>query len=114
MSRAGRLLEAHGSDNDAFELFRDAGDWAAFVLFWLLAAIGILQFVTRYFLNDSLAWTEEIARYVLMCLTFVGGEWREGEQRRCGETGEQRAAARVRNLGEIRLDQHASDVRTSR
>ncbi|MBK8016713.1 MAG: hypothetical protein IPK20_08285 [Betaproteobacteria bacterium] len=29
LSRAGRLLEAHGSDNDAFELFRDAGDWAA-------------------------------------------------------------------------------------
>ncbi len=48
-------------------------DWLAFGLFWALAAIGGLQFVTRYFLNDSFAWTEEIARYVLMCLTFVGG-----------------------------------------
>ena len=48
-------------------------DWIAFFLFWVLACIGGLQFVTRYFLNDSFAWTEEIARYVLMFLAFVGG-----------------------------------------
>jgi len=48
-------------------------DWLAFVLFWSLAFIVFLQFFSRYVLNDSFAWTEEIARYGLMWLTFIGG-----------------------------------------
>ena len=48
-------------------------DWATLGLFWLLAIVVFLQFFTRYALNDSLAWTEEIARYLLTCVAFLGG-----------------------------------------
>src|SRR5438128_8224995 len=48
-------------------------DWLVFTIFWALAFIVFLQFFTRYVLNDSLAWTEEIARYALMWIVFIGG-----------------------------------------
>lgn len=47
-------------------------DWLSFGIFWVLAGVVFLQFFTRYVLNDSVAWTEEIARYLLIWLTFVG------------------------------------------
>lgn len=47
-------------------------DWFAFAVFWALALVVFLQFFSRYVLNDSVAWTEEIARYLLMALGFTG------------------------------------------
>lgn len=47
-------------------------DWVSFVIFWVLAGVVFLQFFTRYILNDSLAWTEEIARYLLIWIAFIG------------------------------------------
>ena len=41
-------------------------------LFWALGAVVLIQFVTRYVFNDSAAWTEEIARYLLIGTVFVG------------------------------------------
>lgn len=39
---------------------------------WALFFVVALQFFTRYVLNNSLGWTEEIARMLLIVLTFVG------------------------------------------
>jgi TRAP-type C4-dicarboxylate transport system permease small subunit len=47
-------------------------DWLALALFWLLGLIIFYQFFTRYALNDSASWTEEIARYFLVATVFVG------------------------------------------
>jgi TRAP-type C4-dicarboxylate transport system permease small subunit len=46
--------------------------WLALGLFWTLGATVAYQFVTRYMFNDSAAWTEEIARYLLIGMVFVG------------------------------------------
>ena len=46
--------------------------WLALGLFWLLGLTVLYQFVTRYVFNDSAAWTEEIARYLLVGVVFVG------------------------------------------
>ncbi|HSB03914.1 MAG TPA: TRAP transporter small permease, partial [Thermodesulfobacteriota bacterium] len=48
-------------------------DWVTLVFFWALAIVVFLQFFTRYALNDPFAWTEEIARYLLSCVAFLGG-----------------------------------------
>lgn len=47
-------------------------DWFTFLVFWLLAFVVFYQFFTRYVIQDSAAWTEEIARYLLIVVTFVG------------------------------------------
>ena len=47
-------------------------DFPVLLIFLALFLIVALQFFTRYVLNDSLGWTEEIARYFLILLGFVG------------------------------------------
>ncbi|MCB1812739.1 MAG: TRAP transporter small permease subunit, partial [Candidatus Competibacteraceae bacterium] len=47
-------------------------DAPVLIIFWILLGIVMLQFVTRYVFNDSVGWTEEIARYLLIFLTFIG------------------------------------------
>jgi len=37
-----------------------------------MAGLVFLQFFTRYVLNDSFAWTEELAVYCLMPVVFIG------------------------------------------
>lgn len=47
-------------------------DILGFIIFWTLASVVFLQFFSRYVMNDSYAWTEEISRYLLMWITFIG------------------------------------------
>lgn len=47
-------------------------DWICVVFFWVMAALVFLQFFTRYVMNDSFAWTEELAVYCLMPIVFIG------------------------------------------
>ena len=46
--------------------------WLALFFFWALGLTVLYQFITRYVFNDSAAWTEEIARYLLICTVFIG------------------------------------------
>jgi len=47
-------------------------DWLALALFWGMTLAVFVQFFTRYVLNNSLAWTEEIATNLNVALVFVG------------------------------------------
>lgn len=49
-----------------------AEGWIALGIFWLLGLTVFYQFVTRYVMNDSAAWTEEVARYMLIGVVFIG------------------------------------------
>ena len=47
-------------------------DWISFAIFWVLAGTVFYQVFTRYALNDPAGWTEEIARYLLVAMVFIG------------------------------------------
>jgi len=47
-------------------------DWVTLIVFWGMGLSVFLQFFTRYVLNDSFAWTEEIAANCLVVVVFLG------------------------------------------
>lgn len=47
-------------------------DWVTLAVFWGMGLAVFLQFFTRYVLNDSFAWTEEIAANCLVVVVFLG------------------------------------------
>jgi len=57
------------------KLSRKLNRLVEYSLFWLgfsMAAIVAVQVFFRYVLNHSLFWSEELARYLLVWLTFLG------------------------------------------
>ena len=64
--------EFHATD-EAVDLSKTPIEaWVSVLLFWALAGVVFTQFFTRYALNNSASWTEEIARYLLIGVVFVG------------------------------------------
>jgi TRAP-type C4-dicarboxylate transport system permease small subunit len=47
-------------------------DWVTMAVFWGMSLCVFLQFFTRYVLNNSFAWTEEIAINCLVVVVFLG------------------------------------------
>lgn len=63
-------IEAEEDDYDLSDI--SPADYPVLVIFWVLAFVVFLQFFTRYVLNSSFGWTEEIARFLLIAVTFTG------------------------------------------
>jgi len=65
--------ELDSQDNKHFNDFTIyKADWLLVLVFTILFCIVFLQFFSRYVLNDSVAWTEEAARYLLIISAFIG------------------------------------------
>lgn len=47
-------------------------DWVTLAVFWGMGLSVFLQFFTRYVLNNSFSWTEEIAANCLVVVVFMG------------------------------------------
>lgn len=47
--------------------------WIVVYLTFQMTAVVLLGVFTRYVLNDALAWIEELARYTMIWLSWIGG-----------------------------------------
>lgn len=61
--------------DEANDRISDISVWDApvFAIFWALLVVVFLQFFSRYVLNSSISWTEEVARNLLILVAFGGG-----------------------------------------
>ena len=64
--------EFHATDEVVDLSHTTVEGWVSLAIFWSLGGVVFYQFFTRYVLNNSAAWTEEIARYLLIGTVFVG------------------------------------------
>ena len=56
----------------AYEGLQAAIRWALCLLMSLMVVIVFANVIARYYLSASLAWSEEIARFMLIWLVFIG------------------------------------------
>ena len=67
------LAASFGQADETIDLSDTIAEaWLALFFFWALGLTVLYQFITRYVFNDSAAWTEEIARYLLIATVFIG------------------------------------------
>ena len=64
--------EFHATDEVVDLSHTTVEGWVSLAIFWSLGGVVFYQFFTRYALNNSASWTEEIARYLLIGTVFVG------------------------------------------
>jgi hypothetical protein len=71
-----KIIDAEGhfhAEDEAVDLSPTIAEgWIALAIFWMLGLTVFYQFITRYVMNDSAAWTEEVARYMLIAVVFIG------------------------------------------
>lgn len=54
------------------KVFVEANKWALVLLFTAMAVIVFANVALRYLTTDSIIWAEEVARYLMIWMTFVG------------------------------------------
>jgi TRAP-type C4-dicarboxylate transport system permease small subunit len=47
-------------------------DYLSLAILWVLISLVMLQVISRYVFNSSFIWSEELARYHFILLTFIG------------------------------------------
>ena len=75
MSKTIDDLLKHREEQESETIEQSPIDWRdlpALGIFFILFFVVLLQFVSRYVFNDSIAWTEEASRYLLILLAFFG------------------------------------------
>ena len=56
----------------AYDVLQVAIRWALCLLMSLMVVIVFANVIARYYLSASLAWSEEVARFMLIWLVFIG------------------------------------------
>ncbi len=56
-----------------YKRFMQCIGMACAIMFFVMFAVSFLQVFFRYIMNDSLIWSEELARYLFVWISFLGG-----------------------------------------
>jgi TRAP-type C4-dicarboxylate transport system permease small subunit len=66
------LLKAGNPMKKAESIFVEANRWALIAIMTAMACIVFLNVCLRYFTNQSITWSDEVSRHLMIWLTFIG------------------------------------------